>query len=139
VLPAVQQGTIDGANSVLGAFVAFRYYDAAPNMLDTGLWALMPVALVSKVWFNRLPADLQKIVVETGRAIEPENHTWQIQRIKDDWNTWKEKGGKVVKLSADEQAEAAKRVNAAVQSVLVKNPSSKELYDKLKAAADSVN
>jgi TRAP-type C4-dicarboxylate transport system substrate-binding protein len=139
VLPAVQQGTIDGASSVLGAFVAFRYYDAAPNMLDTGLWALMPVALVSKVWFNRLPADLQKAVVETGRAIEAENHKWQIQRITDDWNTWKEKGGKVVKLSADEQAEAAKRVNAAVQSVLAKNPSSKELYDKLKAAADSVN
>jgi TRAP-type transport system periplasmic protein len=139
VLPAVQQGTIDGANSVLGAFVAFRYYDAAPNMLDTGLWALMPVALVSKIWFARLPPDLQKIVVETGRAIEAENHKWQIQRITDDWNTWKEKGGKVVKLSADEQAEAAKRVNAAVQSVLAKNPSSKELYDKLKAAADSVN
>jgi TRAP-type C4-dicarboxylate transport system substrate-binding protein len=139
VLPAVQQGTIDGVSSVLGAFVAFRYYDAAPNLLDTGLWALMPVSLVSKIWFARLPPDLQKAVVETGRAIEAENHKWQIQRIADDWNTWKEKGGKVVKLSADEQAEAAKRVNAAVQSVLAKNPSSKELYDKLKAAADSVN
>jgi TRAP-type C4-dicarboxylate transport system substrate-binding protein len=139
VLPAVQQGTIDGANSVLGAFVAFRYYDAAPNMLDTGLWALMPVSLVSRVWFNRLPDDLKKAVLDTGRAIEPEIHKWQIQRIEDDWKTWKEKGGKVAKLSADEQAEAAKRVGAAVQAVLAKNPSSKELYDKLKAAADSVN
>jgi TRAP-type transport system periplasmic protein len=139
VLPAVQQGTIDGANSVLGAFVAFRYYDAAPNLLDTGLWALMPVSLVSRVWFNRLPDDLKKAVLDTGRAIEPEIHKWQIQRIEDDWKTWKEKGGKVAKLSADEQAEAAKRVGAAVQAVLAKNPSSKELYDKLKAAADSVN
>jgi TRAP-type C4-dicarboxylate transport system substrate-binding protein len=139
VLPAVQQGTIDGANSVLGAFVAFRYYDAAPNMLDTGLWALMPVSLVSRVWFNRLPDDLKKAVLDTGRAIELEIHKWQIQRIEDDWKTWKEKGGKVAKLSADEQAEAAKRVGAAVQAVLAKNPSSKELYDKLKAAADSVN
>ena len=139
VLPAVQQGTIDGANSVLGAFVAFRYYDAAPNLLDTGLWALMPVSLVSRVWFNRLPDDLKKAVLDTGRAIEPEIHQWQIQRIQDDWKTWKEKGGKVAKLSADEQAEAAKRVAAAVQAVLAKNPSSKELYDKLKAAADSVN
>ena len=31
VLPALQQGTIDGVNSVLGVFVAFRYYDAAPQ------------------------------------------------------------------------------------------------------------
>ena len=37
VLPALQQGTIDGVNSVLGVFVAFRYYDAAPNMVDTAL------------------------------------------------------------------------------------------------------
>jgi TRAP-type transport system periplasmic protein len=139
VLPALQQGTIDGANSVLGAFVAFRYYDAAPNMLDTGLWALMPVALVSKAWFARLPADLQKIVVETGRKVEPDLHKWQIQRIADDRKTWTEKGGKVVKLAAAEQEDAAKRVTAAVQAVLAKNPSSKELYDKLKAAADNVN
>jgi TRAP-type C4-dicarboxylate transport system substrate-binding protein len=139
VLPAIQQGTIDGANSVLGAFVAFRYYDAAPHMLDTGLWALMPVALVSKIWFARLPADLQKIVVETGRKIEPDLHKWQIQRITDDRKAWTEKGGKVVKLSAAEQEDAAKRVTAAVQSVLTKNAPSKELYDKLKAAADSVN
>jgi TRAP-type C4-dicarboxylate transport system substrate-binding protein len=139
VLPAVQQGTIDGANSVIGAFVAFRYYDAAPNLLDTGLWALMPVALVSRAWFNRLPADLQKAVVETGRKIEPELHKWQIQRIADDRKAWAEKGGKIAKLAPDEQQEAVKRVIGAVQSVLAKNAPSKELYDKLKAAADGVN
>jgi TRAP-type C4-dicarboxylate transport system substrate-binding protein len=126
VLPAIQQGTIDGANSVVGAFVAFRYYDAAPHILDTGLWALMPVTLVSKIWFARLPPDLQKTVVETGRKIEPDLHKWQIH-------------GKVAKLPAAEQDDAARRVTAAVQSVLAKTAPSKELYDKLKAAADSVN
>src|SRR5262245_4337816 len=139
VLPAVQQGTIDGANSVIGAFVAFRYYDAAPYLLDTALWALMPVALVSKVWFARLPPALQKAVVDTGRKIEPEGHKWQIQRIADDRKTWTDRGGKIAQLSAGEQEEATKRVHAAVQAVLAKNPSSKELYDKLKAAADQVN
>ena len=36
VLPALQQGTIDGVNSVLGVFVTFRYYDAASIA-----WSLM--------------------------------------------------------------------------------------------------
>jgi TRAP-type transport system periplasmic protein len=139
VLPAIQQGTIDGVSSVMGVFVAFRYYDAAPHILDTGLWALMPVALVSKVWFGRLPPDLQKTVVETGRKLEPELHKWQIQRIADDRKAWAEKGGKFVKLSPAEHEEAVKRVNTAVQPVLAKNAPSKELYDKLKAAADGVN
>ena len=139
VLPAVQQGTIDGANSVIGAFVAFRFYDASPHVLDTALWALMPVALVSRVWLNRLPPDLQKAVIETGRKIEPDLHKWQIQRIADDRKAWTEKGGKFYKLSTAEQEDANKRVAAAVQSVLAKNAPSKELYDKLKAAADTVN
>jgi TRAP-type C4-dicarboxylate transport system substrate-binding protein len=139
VLPAIQQGTIDGANSVLGAFVAFRYYDAAPHLLDTGLWALIPVALVSKVWYDRLPQDLQKIVLETGRKIEPELHKWQIARIEADRKAWVEKNGKIAKLSPAEQEDAAKRVFGATQSVLAKNAPSKALYDKLKAAADSVN
>ncbi len=139
VLPALQQGTVDGANSVLGVFVAFRYHDAAPHLLDTRLWALMPVALVSKVWFDKLPADLQKAVMETGRKIEPEMHKWQITRIADDRKAWLEKGGKIVKLSPAEQVEAEKRVGNAVQAVLAKAAPSKELYDKLKAIAATVN
>ena len=139
VLPALQQGTIDGVSSVLGVFVAFRYHDAAPHILDTGLWALMPIALVSKVWFDKLPADLQKAVMETGRKLEPQMHQWQIKRIQDDRKAWMDKGGKFVKLSPAEQAEAEKRTVAAVQTVLAKNPSSKQLYDTLKAATATVN
>lgn len=139
VLPAVQQGTIDGVSSVMGVFVAFRYNDAAPHVTDTGLWALISVALVSKTWFDRLPADLQKAVVETGRKIEPQIHQWQTKRIQDDHKAWLDRGGKIYKLSPAEQAEAAKRLDTATQAVLAKNPSSKELYDKLKAAAATVN
>jgi TRAP-type C4-dicarboxylate transport system substrate-binding protein len=139
VLPALQQGTIDGVSSVLGVFVAFRYHDAAPHITDTGFWALIPVALVSKVWFDKLPADLQKAIMETGRKLEPGLHKWQIERIAQDRKAWIDKGGKFVKLSPAEQQEAEKRVLNAVQEVLAKNPSSKELYDKLKAAAATVN
>ena len=139
VLPALQQGTIDGVSSVMGVFVAFRYNDAAPNVLDTALWALMPIALVSKVWFDKQPPDLQKAIMDSGRKIEPQMHQWQIKRIQDDRKAWTDRGGKIIKLSPTEQVEAEKRVSAAVQTVLAKNPASKDLYDKLKAAAATVN
>lgn len=139
VLPALQQGAVDGVSSVLGVFVAFRYYDAAPHVLDTGLWYLMPIKVVSKVWFDRLPADLQKAIVETGAKLEAENYKWQVARIAEDRKTWMDKGGRFTKLSADEQQEAEKRVLAAVQSVLAKNASLKSLYDQLKAVASQVD
>jgi TRAP-type C4-dicarboxylate transport system substrate-binding protein len=139
VVPALQQGTIDGVSAVIGVFVPFRYNDSAPNIVDTGLWALTSTSMVSKVWFDKLPPDLQKIVMETGFKLEAPMHQWQIKRIADDTKTWTDRGGKIVKLSAAEQADAVKRVNAGLQTVLDKNPPSKELYTKLKAIADKVN
>jgi hypothetical protein len=77
--------------------------------------------------------------MDSGKKIEPQMHAWQVKRVQDDRKAWTDRGGKIVKLSSAEQAEAEKRVAAAVQAVLAKNPSSKELYDKLKAAAATVN
>src|SRR4029453_1725009 len=71
VLPALQQGTIDGVNSVLGVFVAFRYYDAAPSLLDTALWPIISLVLVSKVWFDRLAPGFQKGVLVTRPPVQP--------------------------------------------------------------------
>jgi TRAP-type C4-dicarboxylate transport system substrate-binding protein len=135
VLPALQQGTIDGVNSVLGVFVAFRYYDAAPNLVDTALWPILPVALVSRVFFDRLPADLKKTVLETGSKLEPQMDQWQTARIAADAKAWTEKNGKIVKLAPEEQQEAARRVSASAQSVVAKSAPLKELYEKLKTAA----
>lgn len=138
VLPALQQGTIDGVNSVLGVFVAFRYYDAATNLVDTALWPILSVSLISKVWFDRLPPDLKKIVLETGSKLEPELAKWQIARIATDTKAWTDKGGKIVKLSPGDQEEAVRRVSAAAQTVVGKSAPLKELYDRIKAAAATV-
>ncbi len=138
VVPALQQGVIDGVSSVMGVFVPFRYHDTAIHVVDTGLWALTSTAMVSKIWYDTLPPDLQKIVVETGVKLEAPLHQWQIKRIADDTKTWQDRGGKITKLSAADQAEAEKRVAASLKTVLDKNPPSKELYTKLKAIADTV-
>lgn len=138
VVPALQQGTIDGVSAVLGVFVPFRYNDSAPNIVNTGLWALTSTAMVSKVWFDKLSPDLQKAIMETGAKLEAPMYQWQIKRIAEDTKTWTDRGGKIVKLSDAEQADAAKRVTASLQQVLDKNPPSKELFTKLKAIADTV-
>jgi TRAP-type transport system periplasmic protein len=139
VMPALQQGTIDGVSSVLGAFTALRFYDAAPHITDTRLWALIPLALVSKVWFDKLPPDLQQAVRETGQKIEPAIHTWQVDRIVADRETWTKNNGKIVTLSPADQAEAEKRVLATVEPILAKDPPLKAFYEKLRSLAQSVN
>ena len=138
VLPALHQGTIDGSNSGMPVFVSFKYYDGAPNMIDTHLWAIVAINLVSKVWYDRLPADLKQAVLDAAAKVEPENHKWGAARLVEDTNTWKERGGKIVTLSPAEQQEAERRVTAAIQPVLDKSAPLKEFYNKVKAGAATV-
>jgi TRAP-type transport system periplasmic protein len=138
VLPAIQQGTIDGANSGMPVFLAFKYHDAAPHQIDTHLWALVTLGVVSKPWFDKLPADLQKAVRDAGAKVEPELVKWSVAKAETDGKTWAAAGGKSAKLSDAEQAEAVKKADAAMQPILNKNAGLKEIYGKLKAAADSV-
>ena len=138
VLPAIQQGTIDGASSGMPVFLAFKYHDAAPNQIDTHLWAVVTLGLVSKPWFDKLPADLQKAVRDAAAKVEPELVKWSVTRAEADSKAWLAAGGKTIKLSDAEQAEAVKKVGATLDPILNKNAGVKELYGKLKAAADSV-
>lgn len=138
VLPALQQGTIDGVNSGFPVFVSFKYYDAATNLLDTHLWAIISLSLVSKAWYDKLPPDLQKAVIDAGAKIEPEVNKWGVTRLADDTNTWKARGGKIVTLSSAEQEEAVKRVSAAILSVIDKSAPLKEFYNEIKAGAATV-
>jgi TRAP-type transport system periplasmic protein len=137
-LPALQQGTIDGVTAVIGVFNAFRYYDTAPNLLNSRLWALISVAQVSKVWFDKLPPDLQKAVKDTGAKIEADIHKWQLARIQADHENWVKSGGKIVTLTPAEQAEAQKRVAEAIQPLLAKDAGLKTFYDKVKSLAATV-
>jgi TRAP-type C4-dicarboxylate transport system substrate-binding protein len=138
VLPALQQGTIDGVNSGIPVFVAFKYYDAAPYVLDTHLWALCAISLVSKVWYDRLPPDLQKAVIEAGARAEPQVNAWQVNRLKQDRETWMQHGGKIATLSSTEQEEAVRRVGAALQPILEKSAPLKEFYTSIKNGAATV-
>ncbi len=115
VVPALQQGTIDAVSAVIGVFVPFRYNDAAPNIVDTGLWALTSTAMVSKIWFDKLPADLQKHVMETGAKLEAPLHQWQIKRIAErhqDVGRPRRQDGQAVRRRAGGRGEAGGRVAA---------------------------
>ncbi len=139
VLPALQQGTIDGVTSVLGVYAALRYYDAAPHLLDSKLWSLVSLVLVNKPWLDRLPPDLQKAVMDLGTKLEAPNHAWQTERIAADKAAWAKNNGKMTTLSAAEQAEAQKRVIDALVPVLDKNANLKTFYTGVKAITDKVN
>src|SRR5215472_2660464 len=68
VLPALQQGTIDGTFSAIPVFTTLQYQGAAKYMTETGQAYIFSIAMVSKRWFDGLPADLQGLVLAADKA-----------------------------------------------------------------------
>ena len=75
VLPALQQGTLDGALGALPVFAALQYHGTAKYMTETGHSYIFSVAMLSKRWFDGLPPDLQAIVMATADADPGRGHS----------------------------------------------------------------
>jgi len=109
VLPALQQGTIDGTLSSPIIFTTMHYYDTAKYAVETEQPYVNSLAIVSKRWMDTLPPDLQKIVMDDAAKVTNEITPF----VKDFWGKqltfWKEKGGQMVKLpKAEHDAMIAK-------------------------------
>ena len=68
VLPALQQGAIDGAVAGIGVFANMHFDDAAKYVVETNQPAIFVILEVSQKWYDLLPKDLQQIVDRDGRA-----------------------------------------------------------------------
>lgn len=134
VTAALQQGTIDGASTVLDVFVALRTAESAPNAVDTGLWYTISLASVSKAWFDSLPEDLRQAVLDTAKDVEARMFTRQLERQSQNEARWKQAGGTIVKLPEDEQRQALEMADGVAEKFLAKHADLREMYALIKNA-----
>jgi TRAP-type transport system periplasmic protein len=135
VLPALQQGAIDGALASVPAFTPLHFYDAAKYMTETGQYVVFIVLEMSKKWLDTMPPDLRKIVVDDGDRLGREVLPWNIKEIAKQAADWKAHGGELLQLPADEQAEMMKSMSTIGDDVAARRPGIKDMYELLKAAA----
>ncbi|HIA00693.1 MAG TPA: hypothetical protein EYN66_02070, partial [Myxococcales bacterium] len=96
IIPAFQWKKIDGVRSSLVVMAASKFYVVIKNITVVNDRAIPSVAWVSKVWFNKLPADLQKIVVAVSRDLEDWGAWNAIARFKVERQAWKDNGAEVI-------------------------------------------
>jgi len=108
VLPAIQQGTIDGAITGLGPVTHMHYIDAAKFVTLTNQPAIFLIVEVNRKWFDSLPKDLQDIVEKDAAAQSVAINPFAIEHRKGSDANWLATGGEAIKLQGDEQAELMK-------------------------------
>ena len=122
VLPALQQGAIDGAVSALKNFVAMHFGDTSKYVTEIGQPAIFTVIELNKKWYNSLPPDLQQIVDKDGDreslAVAPQALEIANGARKD----WVDGGGELISLPPDEQASMLKTLMAAGKEVASAKP-----------------
>jgi TRAP-type transport system periplasmic protein len=135
VLPALQQGTLDGAMSSLPVFTALQYYDSAKYITETGHAYVITIVVFSKKWFDGLPADLQGIVLATAQELRDGITTYYRDFLMQQKKVWVDKGGELLRLSPADQAELIQKVAPVGPDIVKAKPELKPLWDTLLAAA----
>jgi TRAP-type transport system periplasmic protein len=135
VLPAIQQGAIDGSLSGMGVYVNMHFYDAAKYITETDQPNIFIILEVNKKWYDALPKDLQEIIDREGLAQslainEPTRQMYVEQR-----KAWVANGGELIRLPGDEQATMLGMLASVGQDVSKARPALHEAYQEVLAAA----
>lgn len=104
VLPALQQGAIDGSLTTITQYTTLHYIDAAKYVVETGQPYVTSISVLSKKWLEGLPADLQKIVRDDALKISSDIVPFVIEFYDAQRKVWTDSGGSLSSLPAADQA-----------------------------------
>ena len=135
VMPALSQGTIDGTISGTRCSSSFKMNELVNTITVTNDTMLVALAVVSQVWLDKLPPDLQKIVVDTGTAVQAKAQAWEIDFSKQLEPTGCKLGGKVHTLPAEDLAAMKTKLGGVADEVTKDQPAVRDMLVKVRAIA----
>jgi TRAP-type transport system periplasmic protein len=134
VVPAMQQGAIDGAVGGIVVWTPMHFNDAAKYVTETGQPAVFVMVEINKAWYESLPADLQKVVDSDAAAEQKAIAPMASDIVEKARKGWTATGGELISLPADEQAQMMKTFSSAVAEVAKAKP---PLYEAYKLVSDA--
>jgi TRAP-type C4-dicarboxylate transport system substrate-binding protein len=135
VLPAIQQGAIDGADAALNVYVPMHFVDAAKYVTETNQPAIFVIIEISQKWYDSLPKDLQQIVDKDAATESVTINPWGLDFRHKMQKDWVAQGGELIELPANEQAEMMRTLASVGEDVSKSNPVLHEAYETMVAAA----
>jgi TRAP-type transport system periplasmic protein len=135
VLPALQQGAIDGAVASTAVFTAFHYQDAAKYVTETGQPAIFAIVEISKKWYDGLPPDLQQVIDKAAARESVAVNPQATEITQNSRKVWTDTGGELISLPPDEQAAMLKLLASVGADVSKEKPLLNAAYKIVSEAA----
>lgn len=131
VVPALQAGNIDGMLAGMPILTAFKYYDIAQHVTDLQFSLIVSVNVINETWFQSQPEEIRNAIVEAGRAAEKAVLTWGIENVQRANQIWRDNGGEILQLSADDKARMDATFKEVSDRLLTSDPKVAAEYQRL--------
>jgi TRAP-type C4-dicarboxylate transport system substrate-binding protein len=135
VLPALQQGAIDGSLTTMTQYTTLHYIDAAKYVVETDQPYVTSVNVLSKKWLDGLPPDLQKIVRDDATKTSTDIVPFVDQFFDAQRQLWKDAGGSVIHLPAADQAAMLAKISSIAEDLSATKPDLNAAVKAIFAAA----
>lgn len=135
-LQAVQQGVVDGVQSGLPAIANFKFFEMTKYHANTQHFFISSLGVVSKRWFDGLPAAQQQVLVNEARALNNETLAVSKELLAKAQETWKA-GSKDgwIELTPEQKAAFRARVEGVDAKILQEHPQVKDMLTLVRARA----
>src|SRR6516165_5302191 len=96
---------------------------------------IISIAVVSKPWLDTLPADLQKVVLDAGAAVQSKSQAWEVDFTKKLANDWTALGGTVQTLPTEDLARMKTLLDPVGDAATKGQPAVHDMLELVRAAA----
>jgi len=135
VLPALQQGAIDGSLTTMTQYTTLHYIDAAKYVVETDQPYVTSITVLSKKWVDGLPADLQKIVRDDATKTSTDIVPFVDQFFDAQRELWKNAGGSAIHLPEADQAAMLAKISGIAEDLSATKPDLNAAVKTIFAAA----
>jgi TRAP-type C4-dicarboxylate transport system substrate-binding protein len=135
VLPAIQQGALDGSLTTMTQYTTLHYIDAAKFVTETDQPYVSSIAVLSKKWVEGLPPDLQKIVRDDSAKVSTDIIPFVDTFFDEQRKVWIASGGSAIHLPAEDQAALLAKVSSIADDLSSSKPALGEAVKAISAVA----
>jgi TRAP-type C4-dicarboxylate transport system substrate-binding protein len=135
VVPAIQNGTIDGAIGGSVIFPPLKFYDVAKAMTFLPSTQIATVSIISSQFMQTIGPELAAIVREEAYKADQYIYKVALDDVGTSRGIWEKNGGKVYEMDPAEVKRYTDISIKAAQEIFAKSPELAQDYEKLRAIA----
>lgn len=122
VLPAMQNGVVDGLIAGLPVFTTGRYYDVAKDLTVLPESYLIVTAVASTAFLDSVGPETATLIRTAAREALTDANAWNLTAVDGVRGVWEQNGGTVIALSDADKAAYLEAVAATIPEAEAQNP-----------------